>query len=99
MARSTKIEFEESSGNVFADLGLPNAGELKTKLRLCMAINILEQRKLTQTEAAKVLGGEPAEGVGAEGVQAGGVFGGAANAVRDRAWAGCGDRDSSAGES
>jgi hypothetical protein len=24
----------ESSGNVFADLGLPNAGELKTKVRL-----------------------------------------------------------------
>jgi len=49
--------FEVSSGNVFADLGLPNAEELGTKLRLCVAINrILEKRKLTQAEAARVLG-------------------------------------------
>jgi len=47
----------QSSGNVFADLGLPNAEELGTKLRLCVAINrILEARKMTQVEAARVLG-------------------------------------------
>src|SRR5580698_3557189 len=46
-----------SSGNVFADLGLPNADELKAKVRLCAAINrILEKRGLTQVEAARVLG-------------------------------------------
>jgi predicted XRE-type DNA-binding protein len=45
------------SGNVFADLGLPNAEELGAKLRLCVVINrILEERGLTQVEAAKVLG-------------------------------------------
>jgi len=48
---------EQSSGNVFADLGFENAEELGTKLRLSVVINrILEERKLTQTEAARVLG-------------------------------------------
>ncbi len=48
----------ESSGNVFRDLGLKNAEELDTKLRLCVAINrILEGRGLTQVEAARALGG------------------------------------------
>ncbi|SLM31208.1 conserved hypothetical protein [Desulfamplus magnetovallimortis] len=28
---NNKIEFEESSGNVFADLGLENAEELQTR--------------------------------------------------------------------
>ena len=46
-----------SSGNVFADMGLSNAEELKAKVRLCVAINrILDERKLTQVETAKVLG-------------------------------------------
>jgi predicted XRE-type DNA-binding protein len=46
------------TGNVFADLGLPNAEELGTKLRLCVSrINkILAKRKLTQAEAARLLG-------------------------------------------
>jgi predicted XRE-type DNA-binding protein len=48
---------EVSSGNVFADLGLPNAEELNTKLRLCFVINkILAERNLTQAEAADILG-------------------------------------------
>src|ERR1035441_347387 len=51
------VTAEVSSGNVFADLGLPNAEELGTKLRLCFVINrILADRKLTQAEAARVLG-------------------------------------------
>jgi predicted XRE-type DNA-binding protein len=54
---SREVVFEVSSGNVFADLGLPNAEELGTKLRLCVVLNkILEKRKLTQAEAARVLG-------------------------------------------
>ena len=58
MANATKnVVVEESSGNVFADLGLPNAEELGTKLRLGFLINkILAERKLTQAEAARVLG-------------------------------------------
>lgn len=49
------------SGNVFADLGFPDAAERQAKLRLAYALNqVLDQRKLTQAEAAKVLGvGQP----------------------------------------
>jgi len=47
----------EGSGNVFADLGLPNAEQELTKARLTMQIyRIILQRDLTQTAAAKVLG-------------------------------------------
>jgi predicted XRE-type DNA-binding protein len=45
-----------SSGNVFADLGLPDAAELDTKVRLAVAINrLLESRRLTQAAAATAL--------------------------------------------
>jgi predicted XRE-type DNA-binding protein len=43
--------------NVFADLGYPDAAERQAKLRLAYALNqVLLERKLTQAEAAKVLG-------------------------------------------
>ena len=46
-----------SSGNVFADLGMAGADERQTKVRLAFAINrILEQRRLSQAEAALKLG-------------------------------------------
>ena len=46
-----------SSGNVFADLGMADADERQTKVRLAFAINkILEQRRLSQAEAALKLG-------------------------------------------
>src|ERR1700686_4896420 len=45
-----------SSGNVFADLGLPNAEEEKTKVRLAFEINrIIENRRLSQIAAARRL--------------------------------------------
>ncbi len=45
------------TGNVFADLGYPDAAERQTKLRLAYAINrIVERRRLTQAAAAEVLG-------------------------------------------
>lgn len=45
------------SGNVFADLGFPDAEERQTKLRLALALNnILDQRKLNQADAAARLG-------------------------------------------
>ena len=44
------------TGKVFADLGYPDATERQAKLRLAYALNqVLEQRKLTQADAAKVL--------------------------------------------
>ena len=47
----------ESGGNVFADLGLPESGELLAKARLAsMIAGIIESRGLTQAEAAGVLG-------------------------------------------
>jgi predicted XRE-type DNA-binding protein len=45
-----------SSGNVFADLGLPNAEERKTKVRLAFEINqIIEDQGLSQFAAARRL--------------------------------------------
>lgn len=45
------------TGNVFADLGYPDAEERQTKLRLAHAINgVIARRRLTQTSAAEKLG-------------------------------------------
>jgi len=45
-----------SSGNVFADLGLPRAEEKQTQVRLAVAINqIIKERRLSQTDAADLL--------------------------------------------
>jgi predicted XRE-type DNA-binding protein len=47
----------EGSGNVFADLGLPNADQELLKAQLTLQIyRIVKQRGLTQTQAAKALG-------------------------------------------
>jgi predicted XRE-type DNA-binding protein len=52
-----KDNIEQSSGNVFADLGLAEAEELQTKAQLAHRIGeIIRGRHLTQTEAAEVLG-------------------------------------------
>ena len=51
------IEYEVGSGNVFKDLGLPNPEERLAKARLASIIyDIIEERGLTQVEAAKILG-------------------------------------------
>ena len=45
------------TGNVFADLGFPDAAERQAKLRLAYTLNqVLEPRKLSRADAAKVLG-------------------------------------------
>jgi predicted XRE-type DNA-binding protein len=44
------------TGNVFADLGYPDAEERQTKLRLAHAINgVIARRRLTQAAAAEKL--------------------------------------------
>jgi predicted XRE-type DNA-binding protein len=49
--------FEEGSGNVFADLGLPDAEELQAKANLVhVIINVIEDKGWTQRKAATVLG-------------------------------------------
>lgn len=51
------IEFEHSSGNVFADLGLDEADELYTRAALgVQVVKILQEEGYTQAEAAKRLG-------------------------------------------
>jgi predicted XRE-type DNA-binding protein len=53
----TGIEFEESSGNVFADLILDDADELFTRSRLGFHVyKILADRKLKLREIAAILG-------------------------------------------
>jgi predicted XRE-type DNA-binding protein len=48
---------EESSGNVSADLGFPNSEQELVKAKLTVQIyQILKQRKLNQTDAARLLG-------------------------------------------
>ena len=55
--RSKPIRVTSSSGNVFADLGLPNAEELLAKAELVGQISQITTRLgLTQAETAKVLG-------------------------------------------
>ena len=52
-----KVQFEESSGNVFADFGLPNADAHLVKADLAFQVRrLLRERGLTQTEAARLLG-------------------------------------------
>jgi predicted XRE-type DNA-binding protein len=54
--RRNKAEVVPSSGNVFADLGLPNAEEKQTKVRLAVAINrIVQGQQLSQAAAARRL--------------------------------------------
>jgi len=50
-------EFTPSSGNVFADLNLPKADDLLAKAELAAKIIAeIQRRRLTQSEAAVVLG-------------------------------------------
>lgn len=52
-----KIQITESSGNVFADLGLPDAEELQAKAMLTSQISrLLKKKGLIQSEAAVQLG-------------------------------------------
>lgn len=52
----SKNSVVRGSGNVFADLGLRDAGEKQTKARLAVTINrIVEQQHLSQAAAARRL--------------------------------------------
>ena len=54
--RRPKRGITPSSGNVFADLRLPNAEEKQTKARLAVAINqIIESQKISQVAAGRRL--------------------------------------------
>jgi predicted XRE-type DNA-binding protein len=52
-----KRDYVVSSGNVFADLGVPNPEEALAKAELASKIAVLlRERRLTQAKAAKLLG-------------------------------------------
>ena len=54
---TTKVRVYKSRGNVFADMGLPDADLLLVKADLTMRISqIIRKRGLTQAKAAAVLG-------------------------------------------
>jgi predicted XRE-type DNA-binding protein len=54
---ATKLSVYPSSGNVFADLNVPNAEEYLAKSELAVQIfKIVKARRLTQVAAGKLLG-------------------------------------------
>jgi predicted XRE-type DNA-binding protein len=54
---TTPIRTPRSSGNVFADLGIPHPERELLKAKLTLAIyRLIRQRGLTQAEAGKILG-------------------------------------------
>jgi predicted XRE-type DNA-binding protein len=55
--KTSPVRITESSGNVFADLGLANPEQELMKAELTLQIyRIIKQRGMTQVEAAKALG-------------------------------------------
>jgi predicted XRE-type DNA-binding protein len=52
-----KIEAHESSGNLFADLGLPDSEERLLKAGIVIELRrLIKERELTQVKAAKLVG-------------------------------------------
>jgi predicted XRE-type DNA-binding protein len=52
-----KLDYTMSSGNVFADIGLPNPEEALVKAELAHKIStVIRDRGLTQAQAARTLG-------------------------------------------
>src|SRR5437763_2875757 len=57
MTKKSLPAHEIGSGNIFADLGLPNAEEHQLKAALVVQLGrLIKARKLTQSAAAKVIG-------------------------------------------
>ncbi len=57
MRNKRKIPAQKSSGNIFADLGLPNPEQELLKAQLTLQIyKIIKQRGLTQARAGAILG-------------------------------------------
>jgi predicted XRE-type DNA-binding protein len=55
--RATERDVYTGSGNVFADLNVPNPEEALAKARLASTISdIIDEQKLTQAQAAKLMG-------------------------------------------
>ena len=61
---SEDVKVEQSSGNVFKDVGFSDAEAERALLKADLAIeiyNIIEAQKLTQAQAGKILGVDPSD--------------------------------------
>ena len=57
MPQNNKPAVEESSGNIFGDLGLPHPDQEQLKAHLTLQIyRTIKQRGLTQAQAGEILG-------------------------------------------
>ncbi len=57
MKKRIKIKVTEGSGNIFRDLGFPNAEREQLKAPLTLEIyRLIRERGLTQTQAGEILG-------------------------------------------
>jgi predicted XRE-type DNA-binding protein len=57
MEEESRVELEESCGNVFADLGLPDAEELYLKANLVIAISqAMKAKRVSQKKLATMVG-------------------------------------------
>jgi len=57
MPKKKTLELEPGTGNVFADLGFPDAGEHLIKAGLVVRIDrTIRERKLTQAAASELMG-------------------------------------------
>lgn len=57
MKSNKKVDVTQGSGNVFADLGLPEAEDRLLKAQLALKIQqLIEQKGMTQVEIAPLLG-------------------------------------------
>ncbi|MGA1546419.1 MAG: helix-turn-helix domain-containing protein [Flavobacteriaceae bacterium] len=62
MNKQAHIEFQESSGNVFADMGLEDAKELKARGLIGVhLVQLLKSKKMKQKDIAVMLHLKPAE--------------------------------------
>lgn len=53
---SENLDYIEGSGNVFADLGIPDPEKTLAKAEIAMKIHdVIKKKKLTQAKAAKIL--------------------------------------------
>ena len=59
--KKPRIKVETGSGNIFADLGLPDAEDMLLKSQIVVELHrLIKERKLTQTAAARRIGiGQP----------------------------------------
>ena len=93
MPKREPLKQEPSTGNVFADLGLPDAGEHLIKAGLVLRIDqTIRRRRLTQAGAAQLMGIDQPK---ISAILAGpvpGIFGRAPHAFPGRVGARCRDR-------